>query len=112
MSDATEAVNIAVADFSPVNELDTQFKGTLNLLHEIDLVNFEYLVEGFKVWNSRLAHTDGSYFFGLDEAYLAPLTENFDHCGRCHPACCAASDDNYFADLLFHGRPKKSGALN
>ena len=65
----SEGVDIAVAQFSPVDELDAQFEAALNCRQQFAFVNFEQAVEIEEGRYRRFADADCADHLRFDQRY-------------------------------------------
>ncbi len=68
MANAAKAVDVAVADAAPVDEFDAELERALRLLDELDLIDFEDLIEQLQVRNRRLADAHRTDRFRFDQS--------------------------------------------
>ncbi len=91
--DRSEPVNVGVADFAPIDELDPELERALHLAHEFRLVDLEQLVERAQVRHRRLADADDADLLGFNQMDRQPAAERLGQRRRGHPACRATTND-------------------
>ncbi len=90
-----EGMDIAVAITAPVDEIDTQLERAIGIAHELDFIDTQEVVEILDLRQGRFTDTDGAYFIGFDQAYVAePRFESLAEGGRTHPTSGAAAKDD------------------
>ncbi len=95
----TEGMKIALAQPTPVAELDTELEGRTRLAHEVRLVQAKRAVEQGDGWNRRFTDSDRADVRGLD--HLDGIGDAAQFAGqqsRRHPAGRAAAHDCDAAD--------------
>ncbi len=68
VADAPEAVDVAIAEPAPVDKFDAEFEGSLGLLDELDLVDFENLIEQLEVRNRGFADAHDADLIRFNQA--------------------------------------------
>src|SRR6185437_11384906 len=106
-ADAAETVHVAVADARPVEELDAELEGALGLLDELDLVDFQDLVEQLQVRHRGFADADRADLFRFHQADRIAALQHLAKGGGGHPAGGAATDDHdvAYARFVAHAFP-------
>src|SRR5260221_9470684 len=84
-------MEIAIADLTPIIELDPELKGRLRLPHELGFVDAEQVVERSDRRDRALAHADRSDRIGLNQGNLGQAAERLAQRGSGHPAGSAAA---------------------
>ena len=94
LPDEAEAVDVAVADRAPVDELDAKLERALRGTHELIFVYLQRAVEFADVRDRGLADADDADLVGFDEADAVLPVEHFrQRCGG-HPAGGTATDNH------------------
>src|SRR5258706_90073 len=94
VADGAEAVNVAVSDTRPVDELDAQLEGALSLPDEIGLVDLEHLVEQLQMRHGGFAHAHCADLLGFDQLYRTVLAQELGKGGGGHPARRTATNNH------------------
>src|SRR6266498_1585952 len=101
-----EAVEMAVADRSPVDEFDAELEATLRRTDELALLDAEDSVEDLHQWHCRFANADGADFLGFDQTDLRlALWKQSRERRRGHPAGGSPADDEDVADAAVGHAP-------
>ncbi len=91
-ADRAEAMDVGVADFSPVVELDAQLESALGCAHEGCFIDPQQSIEGRYMRHGRFTDPDNADLFGFDQLNLDGLAEGFGDGRGAHPAGGAAPD--------------------
>ena len=104
VADRAEAVDVAVADAAPVDELDAELERAAHRAHELDFVDAQRFIEGAQVRHRGFADADDADVFRLDELNRAAAAlERVREAGRRHPAGGATThDDDAFQSVVGH----------
>src|SRR5205807_2471243 len=100
-----EAMEMAVADCTPVDELDPQLEAALGRAHELAFVDPQETVEDLHQRDSGFANSDNSDFFGLDKPHpdLACREQPRERGCRHPPGGSPADDQDVANPVVGHG---------
>ena len=99
VADGAEAVDVAVADAAPVDELDAELERAAHGAHELHLVDLQRVVEGAQMRHGRFAHADRADVLGFHQPDRTPgNSQRARQRGRGHPAGGAAAHDDDVAE--------------
>ena len=103
LSNDTEAVDIAIPQLPPVDELNSEFERCLRIPHELVFVQIEQAIEQIDHRNGGLSNANRGNLIGLHKCDRVVSLEYFCECRCSHPAGCSTPNDNDFkSSFLFH----------